>query len=111
MFGCAAPVPPELAGEQICVFHFTLSIEESCAKIRRETAARQLTAEHQVRIARSLEDYALTLAKVATGTQRLSDELKKRILSTFLTLMIMRENLRRRAEPKVARYSLSAPRY
>lgn len=110
MFGCAGPVPPELAVERLCVFHFTLSIEDSCARIHRETATCKLTAERQVHIGRALEDYALTLAKVATGTQDLSDKLKKRILCTFLTLMVARENLRRSVESEVVKYSLVAPR-
>lgn len=109
MFGCAAPVPPELAGERLCVFHYTRRIEESCARIRRETASHELTAEGQMDITRGLEGYALTLAKVATGREKLSDELKKRILSTFLTLMVMRESLRRSVESEMANYSVSAP--
>jgi len=34
---------------------------------------------------------------VGTGSARLSDEIKKRVLTTFLTLMILRENLDRAA--------------
>jgi hypothetical protein len=34
---------------------------------------------------------------VATGNQRLPDELKARILNTFLTLMNLRENMERAA--------------
>lgn len=110
MCGCSAPVPPELAGERLCVFHFTLSIEDSCARIRREIATSKLTAERQMHVARGLEGYGHTLARVATGAQDLSDELKRRILSTFLTLMVMRESLRRSAESEVAKHSISASR-
>jgi hypothetical protein len=102
---CAAPVPPELATERLCVLHFTLCVERSCAEMRRESATGKLTAERQAHIARGLGGYAATLASVGTGTQRLSDELKKRILSTFLTVMVMRESLYWSAESEVAKYS------
>ena len=86
LFGCPAPVPPELAVEQLCVFHFTRSIEQSCSQMRRETTTTKLTPESQALIVQSLESYSTTLASLVTGTQHLSDELKKRILTTFLTL-------------------------
>lgn len=105
MVGCAAPVPPELAVERLCVFHFILRIEQSCADMRREAANGKLSAERRALIARGLGVYAVALASVGTGTQRLSDELKRRMLSTFLTLMIMRENLYRNEESEVAKYS------
>ena len=108
MLGCAAPVPPELAVERLCVLHFILRIEQSCADMRREAATGKLTAERRAHIARGLGVYAVALASVGTGTQRLSDELKKRMLSTFLTLMIMRENLCRNNESEVAKYSACA---
>jgi hypothetical protein len=37
----------------------------------------------------------MKLARLGTGTVRLSDDIKKRILTTFLTLMILRENMDR----------------
>lgn len=42
---------------------------------------------------------ATKLALIGTGSVRLSDEIKKRVLTTFLTLMILRENLDRSANP------------
>src|SRR5579864_7814780 len=98
--GCLVPVPPELAAERLCAFHFTQSIEESCREIRRENAHGKLTAERHVLIGRSLVNYSAKLASVATGTQQLSDELKKRILTTFLTLMTTRESLREKPGPE-----------
>lgn len=95
MFGCTAPVPPELGAECLCVLHFTLGIEQACAQLHCETAGGNTTAERQAQIASTLSTNATTLARVALGAQRLSDELKKRILSTFLTLIIARENLDR----------------
>ncbi len=108
MFGCTAPVPPELAPEHLCVLHFTLSIEQTCAEMRRETAGGKATTERQAQIAHSLAGYAITLARTAMGTQRLSDELKKRILSTFLTLMVVRENVDRNGDLQLANSSTSA---
>jgi hypothetical protein len=93
--GCKAPVPAELETEGLCVLHFLLVTEEACAKMRHETAAGDLLDARRTEI----EDYAAAsarkLACFATGRLRLSDEMKKRVLTTFLTLMILRENLDR----------------
>jgi hypothetical protein len=51
---------------------------------------------------------ATKLALVCTGSVRLSDEIKKRVLTTFLTLMILRENLDRPVNPFLARRSRTA---
>ncbi len=96
MFGCTAPVPLELAPEHLCVLHFTLSVEQACAEMHRQIALRGATAERQAEIAIYLGECALLLARV-TSNLRLSDELKRRILSTFLSLMNLRENLDRAA--------------
>ena len=101
IFGCTAPVPPELGAECLCVLHFTLGIEQACAQLHRETARGKATAERQAQIASTLAAYATTLARVALSAQHLSDELKKRILSTFLTLMVARENLDRSGQLEV----------
>ncbi len=98
LFGYTAPVPPELGAECLCVLHFTLSIERVCAQMRRETAGGKVTVERLAQIESSFAAYATTLARIAVGAQRLSDELKKRILSTFLTLMVVREKLDRCGE-------------
>jgi hypothetical protein len=104
ILGCLAPVPPELAIEKLCIIHFTRSIEQRCAQMRLETITDKLTPEWQSLIAQSLDAYSSRLASVSTGTQRLSDEMKKRILATFLTLMIMREALYRSPESELAVY-------
>ncbi len=103
-FGCTAPVPLELQPERLCVLHFTLSLEQACAEMRREAVAGKMNAERQAEITRCAAASALTLARVAMGNMRLSDELKKRILSTFLTLMVLRESIDRPrlAEPQAA---------
>ncbi len=95
--GCNAPVPAELESERLCVLHFILSVEQACAEMRRETAAGRASAERQTEILNHVVGCGATLARVATGSLRLTDELKKRILSTFLTLMNLRENLDRSA--------------
>ncbi len=78
--GCKTDSPPALAEQQLCVLHFTLSLEAGCSEMRRETAM-GTTGEK--------------LARVATSGLHLTDDLKARILSTFLTLMNLRENLDR----------------
>ncbi len=94
--GCKNDSPPALAEQQqVCVLHFTLSIEGSCAEMRRETALGNAPHERQRDIMRFITESGERLARVATSGLHLTDDLKARILSTFLTLMNLRENLDR----------------
>lgn len=93
--GCKAEVPAPLAEQRYCVLHFTLSLEESCAGMRRETALGQAPGERQREIMQFITSKGEILARVATAGLPLTDDLKARILSTFLTLMNLRENLDR----------------
>ncbi|HMD39456.1 MAG TPA: hypothetical protein VKH15_09250 [Candidatus Acidoferrum sp.] len=93
--GCKNEAPPALAEQQVCVLHFTLSIEGSCAEMRRETALGNAPHERQREIMRFITESGERLARVATSGLHLTDDLKARILSTFLTLMNLRENLDR----------------
>jgi len=99
---CSAPnckfeVPASLESERLCVLHFTLGVEEVCAKMRRETALGKADHARQVEIIAYIADHGELLARVATSGLHLADEMKARILSTFLTLMNLRENLDRAA--------------
>jgi hypothetical protein len=93
--GCKNDAPPALAEQQLCVLHFTLSIEGSCAEMRRETALGNAPHERQREIMTFITENGERLARVATSGLHLTDDLKARILSTFLTLMNLRENLDR----------------
>jgi hypothetical protein len=94
--GCKNDSPPALAEhQQVCVLHFTLSIEASCAEMRRETALGNAPHERQREIMRFITESGERIARVATSGLHLTDDLKARILSTFLTLMNLRENLDR----------------
>ncbi len=94
---CQVPVPLELQGDRLCVVHFILGIEHDCSELRRENAMGKTIAERQSEIADYVKTTAMRLTQVATGRLRLSDELKKRILTTFLTLMNLQESLDRSA--------------
>jgi hypothetical protein len=94
---CQVPVPQELQVERLCVVHFILGIEHDCSELRRENAMGKTSAERQSEIADYVKTTAMRLTQVATGRLRLSDELKKRILTTFLTLMNLQESLDRSA--------------
>ena len=111
--GCQAQVPPELEVERLCVVHFIQRIEQACAEMRQETARGWASATRQSEIANYLQTTATKLSCVTTGSLRLSDELKKRALTTLLTLMILRESLDRCASCYVhelrARSSSGAP--
>jgi hypothetical protein len=93
--GCKNDTPPALTEQKLCVLHFTLSLEASCAAMRRETALGMAPHERQREIMSFITEHGEKLARVATSGLHLTDDLKARILSTFLTLMNLRENLDR----------------
>jgi hypothetical protein len=93
--GCKMEVPAALREDHVCVLHFTLSVENSCAGMRRETALGNAPHERQREIMKFIAEHGERLARVATSGLPLTDDLKARILSTFLTLMNLRENLDR----------------
>lgn len=93
--GCKAAVPKELETERICVAHFVSGIENTCGEMRREAALELATALRRREIEVYIKATALKLSDVATSSTRLSDELKKRVLTTFLTLMNLQESLER----------------
>lgn len=95
--GCQAPVPDELQEARLCVLHFTLRLEEACAELRRETSAGTPDAQRRAEVASYVSAHGEKLARVATSGLLLSDAMKARILSTFLTLMNLRESIHRAA--------------
>ena len=101
--GCGTLVPAELEIERFCVPHFLSSAEKTCTDIRRETAAGGPNAARRAEFESYVAASAVKLALIGTGSLRLSDEIKKRVLTTFLTLMILRENLDRPVNPFLPR--------
>src|SRR5260370_27516051 len=93
--GCKMTVPVALEPEKLCILHFTMEIERRCAEMRRETATGRTPRERQVEIINYVGGRGELLARTATSGLHLPDELKARILNTFLTLMNLRENLDR----------------
>jgi hypothetical protein len=95
--GCKATVPGAIESQNLCVLHFTLGIEQACAEMRRETALGRTPRERQVEIIAFIGERGEMLARTATSGLHLADDMKARILNTFLTLMNLRENLDRAA--------------
>jgi hypothetical protein len=95
--GCKTPIPPEIAKEGYCLLHFTLRLEQVCSELRRETVSGSATAARNGEIVAYIADQGEMLARVSTSGLHLADELKSRVLSTFLTLMNLRESLDRAA--------------
>jgi hypothetical protein len=93
--GCKNDAPAAISEHRLCLLHFTLSLEASCAAMRRETALGNAPHERQREIMAFITANGESLARVATSGLVLTDDLKARILSTFLTLMNLRENLDR----------------
>jgi hypothetical protein len=106
---CETPVPLELESVGRCVTHFILSIEETCAQMHREIVLRGVDAERHAAVATYITECAQLLARVSSNL-RLTDELKRRILSGFLCLMNLREKLDRACNSRpVARPSMGSP--
>jgi hypothetical protein len=102
--GCRAAVPQELENEKVCVQHFILSIESECSVMRREAATELATISRRREIDRYVKSTAVKLSEVATSNTRLSDDLKKKVLTTFLTLMNLQESVdRSRTRPLLSR--------
>ena len=93
--GCKMSVPAALEQDRLCVLHFTLLLEQGCAEMRRETALGNAPPDRQKEIIGFIAENGEKLARVSTSGLHLTDDLKARILSTFLTLMNLRENLDR----------------
>jgi hypothetical protein len=92
--GCKSPVSAALAPENYCVHHFIVDIEEVCSNMRREVSMERATVARRAEIDQYAKETASKLSAVAMGT-RLSDDLKKRVLNTFLTLMNLQESVER----------------
>jgi hypothetical protein len=101
--GCGTLVPAELEVEGFCVPHFLSSAEKACTEIRREAATGESSTARRAEFETYVAASAMKLALIGTGSARLSDEIKKRVLTTFHTLMILRENLDRPANPFLPR--------
>ena len=101
--GCGILVPAELESEGFCVSHYLSSAEQACSEMRREAATGDSTVARRAELESYVSAAAMKLAIIGTGSARLTDELKKRVLTTFLTLMILRENLDRPLNPFLPR--------
>jgi hypothetical protein len=95
--GCKGLVPAALEPVHLCVLHFTMKIEADCAQMRRETVYGKTPHARQVEIIQFIAENGEMLARASTSGLHLADEMKARILNTFLTLMNLRENLDRAA--------------
>jgi hypothetical protein len=93
--GCKAGVPPALDSQSLCVHHYVLEVEKACAEMRRETVLGRAPHERQVEIIEYIGQQGELLARTATSGLHLADEMKARLLNTFLTLINLRENLDR----------------
>jgi len=91
---CNASVPTELDSTGLCVSHFTFNVEKVCAELHRQVAMAEVSGERQAEITVYLAECSSLLARVASS-RPLSDVLKRRVLSTFLSLMNLRETLDR----------------
>lgn len=104
---CSGLVPSELDSVGLCVLHYTMKIEQNCGNLHRQIALRGATPERRSEVGVYIGECALLLARVSSNLC-LSDELKRRVLSTFLSLMNLREKIERAEsypEPRSVRRS------
>lgn len=97
VMGCPAGVPPQFSEVRMCVFHFTVFIENECAEIRRETALGKISHLRRTECIDKIVARGEMLGRVVTDGSIKTDELKTRIVSTVLTLINCRENMDRAA--------------
>ena len=88
-------MPAELETERLCVTHFIASVDYAYAEFRREAALDRASTARRLEMADYIKTTAMKLTLIATGSVRLTDDMKKRFLTTFLTLMNLREDLER----------------
>src|SRR5579863_571784 len=93
VMGCPGSVPQQFAEVRMCVFHFTVFIENECAEIRRETALGKISHSRRTECIDKIVARAEMLGSVVTDGSIKTDDLKTRIVSTVLTLMNCRENM------------------
>lgn len=93
--GCCTLVPTELEAERLCVLHFLLSVDRACSGMRRETVIGGCGSGRRSEIGAYVRGTAERLSRVALISPPLTDEMKKRVLTTFLTLMNLQESLDR----------------
>ena len=95
--GCKASVPSPLDLQAVCLHHYVLRVEKACAEMRRETVLGRSPHERQIEIIDYIAEQGELLARASTSGLHLADEMKARLLNTFLTLINLRENLDRAA--------------
>ncbi len=74
--------------------HLTFNMEQACARLRNEINQGTASPERRAEIGGYVVGLSIMLARVASSIS-LPDDRKKRVLNTFLTLMILRETLDR----------------
>lgn len=102
---CNGLVPSELDSVGLCILHYTMKVEQDCADLHRQIVLRGATLERRSEATVYIGECALLLARVSSNLC-LSDELKRRVLSTFLSLMNLREKIDRAEsypEPRAVR--------
>ena len=95
--GCKGEVPAALKSKELCILHFVIEVESTCAEMRRETVLGTAARARQLEIIEYIAANGELLARATTSGLHLTDELKARALNTFLTLINLRENLDRAA--------------
>ncbi len=93
--GCKNDAPAVISEHRLCLLHFRSLWKPVARKCAGKPRSVTRPHERQREIMAFITTNGESLARVATCGLHLTDDLKARILSTFLTLMNLRENLDR----------------
>ena len=89
-----APVPDDLQAAGLCLAHYTQTIDRTCAVIRRHLASHKVSAEYRRQAATYIVETAILLSRIASNAF-MSSDVQGRVLSTFVALMNLLEDLDR----------------
>lgn len=105
-----APVPDDLQAAGLCLVHYTQTVQRTCAVMRRQIASHRVGIDYRRQSAAYIVESAILLSRVTTDAP-ISADLQGRVLTTFLTLMNLLDDLDRPANRHLFdTFQPSAPR-
>jgi len=85
------PLPEELLATGLCLAHYMVAVERTCAVMRRHVASHNVSPEYREQLASYAVESALVLSRAASSLS-LSGNSKDAVLATFLSLMGLLEH-------------------
>jgi hypothetical protein len=86
-----SPLPEELLATGLCLTHYMVAVERTCAVMRRQVATHAVSSEYRQQLAQYAVESAVVLSRAASNTY-LTQGSKDAVLTTFLSLMGLLED-------------------